>query len=459
MELLRFQYKQAGDDLATRKTLLEKMAIISPETVKDLDAETTSYNDLSTAIDGYLIKLKNKIATQMAEEEMTSALKEQIQLEQEKSKLAEDYSRLLFEQETAAAAYNKAVKEGGIIEKARAKNTLESAVAAFNGGHKILAAQNANNDALAANAQLIDDIANKYESTTVAITRTGEATDGVTRSTDGLMKTTGDMFAVLEGTKVKPFNTLANDAGAAGEKIGHLNWKLGGLINTLEETSVAPFEIKIDVEKATESLGWLINVLEQTEVAIHGATEPIIESFGELADGINAALESAAEDAAIGFGMIVGEGMAAGTGLKGVGSMLLGVFIDLAMNLGKLAIGYGIAIEAIKKSLESLNPYLAIAAGVGLIALGAGLKGMMAKNAKDAGVPAFADGGIVSGPTMGLVGEYPGAKTNPEVIAPLDKLRSMLGGQNVVVTGKISGRDILITSDRNSIDRNRVRGY
>jgi len=71
----------------------------------------------------------------------------------------------------------------------------------------------------------------------------------------------------------------------------------------------------------------------------------------------------------------------------------------------------------------------------------------------------FADGGIVSGPTLGLVGEYPGAKTNPEVIAPLDKLRGMLGGQHVQVTGKISGRDILLTSERNAIDRNRVRGF
>ena len=74
-------------------------------------------------------------------------------------------------------------------------------------------------------------------------------------------------------------------------------------------------------------------------------------------------------------------------------------------------------------------------------------------------LPAFADGGIVSGPTMGLVGEYPGAKTNPEVIAPLDKLRSMMGGQNVVVTGRLSGRDILLSSEMSNIDRNRVRGF
>ena len=87
-----------------------------------------------------------------------------------------------------------------------------------------------------------------------------------------------------------------------------------------------------------------------------------------------------------------------------------------------------------------------------------GLKGFMSAGF-NLPTGAFADGGIVSGPTLGLVGEYPGAKTNPEVIAPLDKLRGMLGGQHVQVTGKISGRDILLTSERNAIDRNRVRGF
>jgi tape measure domain-containing protein len=85
-----------------------------------------------------------------------------------------------------------------------------------------------------------------------------------------------------------------------------------------------------------------------------------------------------------------------------------------------------------------------------------GLKGFMTAGF---GIPKFAEGGIVSGPTMAMVGEYSGAANNPEVIAPLDKLQSMMGGQAVQVTGKISGRDILLTSERNAIDRNRVRGF
>ena len=66
----------------------------------------------------------------------------------------------------------------------------------------------------------------------------------------------------------------------------------------------------------------------------------------------------------------------------------------------------------------------------------------------------FADGGIVSGPTMGLVGEYPGAKSNPEVIAPLNKLQGMIGNsggsQNINVGGQIrlEGQDLLIAIQR-----------
>ena len=77
-----------------------------------------------------------------------------------------------------------------------------------------------------------------------------------------------------------------------------------------------------------------------------------------------------------------------------------------------------------------------------------------------AAIPKFANGGIVSGPTMGLMGEYPGAKANPEVIAPLDKLQGMMGGgasQNVNVGGefKINGQDLVVALQR--ADRNRSR--
>lgn len=45
---------------------------------------------------------------------------------------------------------------------------------------------------------------------------------------------------------------------------------------------------------------------------------------------------------------------------------------------------------------------------------------------KTIGAMAFADGGVIYGPTLGLMGEYAGARSNPEVVAPLDRLRGIL---------------------------------
>ena len=62
------------------------------------------------------------------------------------------------------------------------------------------------------------------------------------------------------------------------------------------------------------------------------------------------------------------------------------------------------------------------------------------------GIMPFAKGGVVSGPTLALVGEYAGASNNPEVIAPLDKLRSMIQPQDGIggnVRFEIEGRKLV----------------
>lgn len=62
-----------------------------------------------------------------------------------------------------------------------------------------------------------------------------------------------------------------------------------------------------------------------------------------------------------------------------------------------------------------------------------------------AGIPAFAEGGLAYGPTLGIFGEYAGASTNPEVVAPLDKLRGLMQPGAVVVRGTLraKGRDLV----------------
>ena len=112
------------------------------------------------------------------------------------------------------------------------------------------------------------------------------------------------------------------------------------------------------------------------------------------------------------------------------------------------AITQAIINTAVQVTAVVANPALAILVG----ALGAMQVGMIAA----APIP-FADGGLVTGPTMGLVGEGRGTThSNPEVIAPLDKLKSMIGNQsqdqNIYITGSISGADILFAARQASIE-------
>lgn len=83
-------------------------------------------------------------------------------------------------------------------------------------------------------------------------------------------------------------------------------------------------------------------------------------------------------------------------------------------------------------------PWVGIAIGAGMVATMLGLLFAL---------PKFADGGLAYGPTLGLFGEYAGASNNPEVVAPLSKLKGMLadvggfGGGRVVF--KIEGRTLV----------------
>ena len=57
--------------------------------------------------------------------------------------------------------------------------------------------------------------------------------------------------------------------------------------------------------------------------------------------------------------------------------------------------------------------------------------------------------------------EYPGAASNPEVVAPLNKLKDLIGdagGGAVEVYGRLSGNDILISSERSANRRSRRTG-
>lgn len=54
-----------------------------------------------------------------------------------------------------------------------------------------------------------------------------------------------------------------------------------------------------------------------------------------------------------------------------------------------------------------------------------------------ASIPKYANGGLAYGPTLGIFGEYAGASNNPEVVAPLNKLKALIGVEGGGVSGKV----------------------
>lgn len=113
----------------------------------------------------------------------------------------------------------------------------------------------------------------------------------------------------------------------------------------------------------------------------------------------------------------LGEAIASGSPLEMLKRMLITV-MDMLQQFGTALIAAGAASEALKA--VAWSGVGAIVAGGALVAATAAAKAALSK------ATAFAEGGIVSGPTLALVGEYGGASNNPEVIAPLDKLRSLI---------------------------------
>lgn len=115
---------------------------------------------------------------------------------------------------------------------------------------------------------------------------------------------------------------------------------------------------------------------------------------------------------------------------------------------------------------------VAAAALVALLAM-AGIGGFSIKTASDfatgfkgvfAGMSGIklAKGGLAFGETLAVVGDNPNARMDPEVIAPLSKLKNMIGGAGggtVTVVGKLSGQDILLSSEKAGRTRSRYRGF
>jgi uncharacterized protein YutE (UPF0331/DUF86 family) len=166
------------------------------------------------------------------------------------------------------------------------------------------------------------------------------------------------------------------------------------------------------------------------------------DNWKNTAIKINSVINDFLNEAFVSLGETIGKALA---GENVDVFQTLGLLIaDGLSQIGKALISFAVLEGMALTALE--NPLawpLALAAGVAAVAAGAVLKSTLSKKKTNK----FANGGIISGPTMGLMGEYPGASSNPEVVAPLDKLKDMIGGGGGG-TFVLKGQDLLLSVNR-----------
>lgn len=133
------------------------------------------------------------------------------------------------------------------------------------------------------------------------------------------------------------------------------------------------------------------------------------------------------------------------------GAENMGAFAELAKGAIKDVIG-GLIAQGVAAAVTSAMTSTAATGQVWLIPIVAKIASGLAKTAFNSLLPSFAEGGIVSKPMIAQVGDAP---SGPEVIAPLDKLKSMMGDtkQEVEVVGRIAGDDIWLSNKKTGFNR------
>lgn len=351
----------------------------------------------------------------------------------------------------AISKYSKKQKEARREEMVSGKSIVELEALIAEQEQKLVDLSNSKSKRKSQEGRVINKTIAIYREQLEVLKQEKAATDEATTSTDEYSKALENLQTKMPtetgDTKRKPVQSVGGITSVGVQAVGA---DPVAQLATSVGNSNAELAAKLDVTKQTLAA-------KQTEMVV------LAQQFNEQVGPI---IEGGLEQMATGIGEALGQAMTSGgNAVQGLAQVLLSGIGNMATQLGQLAIGTGIAIEGIKKALQSLNPVVAVAAGIALVALGAFVKAKAAsigKGGKGGGVPEFANGGIVSGPTLGLMGEYAGAKSNPEVIAPLNKLQGMLGDkqpQQVNVGGEfqIRGQDLIVALQRADKQRGRIK--
>lgn len=225
-----------------------------------------------------------------------------------------------------------------------------------------------------------------------------------------------DKLAIATDEKIKAIREKLNPKM---EVLSSIKLTADAKTGQIAETKIpAPEVIPLETDKLEASAAKIQSIYGDMQSAVMDFSSVFQESMSGIA---------------VGFGESLGN-MLAGTGnlsdLVAVVGQSLG---DMAITVGKIAIATGIGIEGIKIALKSLNPAIAIAGGIALVALGSYVKGALGGAASGGtfssastgsydtgGVSSVSTGSLRSAPmTIYIEGEF--KQRGPDLVAVIDK--------------------------------------
>ena len=244
--------------------------------------------------------------------------------------------------------------------------------------------------------------------------------------------------------------TKLDEANASVVEVGKSVDELASSLSTssekTEENSDEVAELKNNIDELVLSLDDYVDVYDEVE--------EVTEDFAGNLAKINAQRKFL-QDGMSTLGSVFQQAFEAGlTSGESFFKTLSKAFTDLAKKIAATALA-ALALALI------LSAVFGGASVAGIKTFGTGFEGgfkelFVGIASSMGGIPGLAEGGIVTGPTLAMIGE--GGES--EAVIPLSKLGSVAGtSQNIVVTGRISGADILLSQERAQRNRTRQRGF
>ena len=262
--------------------------------------------------------------------------------------------------------------------------------------------------------------------------------EGLQQGIDNVVSSIKDKVSGIFAGGVAASTTGGTTATTGG---GDADPTFGSTFGAVDSGIVDPETIEfiddsVDFEALHQGIDATVTKMQTMQSVSQQMGQGIQDAFGQMGESIIATL-----------------GLADGAFGAFLSSFITNALQFIAVNLAQ---SMGFAVSSAAQSAASAGPFAAFVLPALIAGATAAVSGAFKK------IPKFADGGIVSTPTMGMFGEYTGARQNPEVVAPLDKLTSMIqprGAQQVDVGGsfQLRGQDLVVALQRAETNRGRIK--